>query len=425
LYPGHPSLRVTHYSVAIRAFASHNAAVRHLRRAALILIPSMLVLYAIMAYQLRKHIVDGYSDFISAYTAAKILQRGEPHRLYDLQLQSQIQRDVAPNVSSRGGALPFVRPPFEAWLFYPLARFSYHTAFCVWTIASCAFLFIAMALLRRHNRLLQSFPLLMVTLAALSFFPVFMTLLQGQDSILLLLIYVLSYTALVRGSVMGAGAILALGLFKFPLVLPFLLVFILRGKARFLAGFIVVAGVLILLSIGMVGLAGIGGYIHYLASIDALAPGVNISRDMPNLRGLLALVDGPGLSLLSTSILIVASAVVLGIVAAVWTNPDGDADLPAKVSLNVLATILVSYHAHVFDLALLIIPICVGLELLLYGQLDRRSRVLLAWSTGLAAFSPLYVILVFSLRGAPVLAVLVLGVGVALSRTIRPKMNPA
>jgi hypothetical protein len=416
---------VTHYSVAIRAFASHNAAVRHLRRAALILIPSMLALYAIMAYQLRKHIVNGYSDFLSAYTAARILQRGEPHRLYDLQLQSQIQRDIAPDVSGRGGALPFVRPAFEAWLFYPLARFSYPTAFGLWTIASCTFLVIAMALLRRHNRLLQSFPLLTVVLAALSFFPVFMSLLQGQDSILLLLIYVLSYTTLVRGSVMGAGAILALGLFKFPLVLPFLVVFILRGRARFLAGFVVVAGVLMLVSIGTVGSAGIAVYIRYLASIDALAPGVNISRDMPNLRGLLALVAGPGLSLLSTAILIVASAVVLGIVTATWTNPESNTDLPAQVSLNVLATILVSYHAHVFDLALLVFPICVGLELLLCRQLNRRSRVRLAWSTGLAAFSPLYVILVFSLRGVPVLAVLVLGLGVALTGTIRPKMNPA
>jgi hypothetical protein len=224
---------------------------------------------------------------------------------------------------------------------------------------------------------------------------------------------------------MGAGAILALGLFKFPLVLPFLVVFILRGRARFLAGFVVVAGVLILVSIGTVGSAGIAVYIRYLASIDALAPGVNISRDMPNLRGLLALVAGPGLSLLSTAILIVASAVVLGIVTATWTNLESNTDLPAQVSLNVLATILVSYHAHVFDLALLVIPICVGLELLLCRQLNRRSRVRLAWSTGLAAFSPLYVILVFSLRGAPVLAVLVLGLGVALTGTIRPKMNPA
>ena len=82
----------------------------HLRLAAAVLVISMLVVEVVLAYQVREQVLAGYSDFVSGYTAGQILQRGEADHLYDLQLQYAIQREVAPHVNIRHGALPASRP---------------------------------------------------------------------------------------------------------------------------------------------------------------------------------------------------------------------------------------------------------------------------------------------------------------------------
>lgn len=377
-----------------------------LRRAALLLIISMLVVYALMAYQLRQQLAAGYSDFISAYTAAKILQQGDAARLYDLPLQHEIQQNAAPTVARRASALPFVRPPFEAWLFRPLAHFSYQVAFWIWTSSNLIFLTLAGALLRREVLWLKSVPLVICILAAVSFFPVFLALIEGQDSILLLLIYSLSYTCLRHDRPQWAGAIFALGTFKFPLVLPFLIPFLVRGRLRFLAGFACTATALALVSIATVGPGEMRHYISYLSTIDKLAPAVNIPRDMPNLRGLLALFARPEASLAGTVLLLLASVLVLVMTCVAWKANADAAALPGGFSLTLLSTLLVSYHAHVFDLVLLVIPICLGVDWILARSTNRRNwRSLLAWSVGLLSFSPTYMVFLFALRAGGLICI--------------------
>ena len=101
---------------------------------------AMLLAYTVMAYHFWDQVRNGYSDFISFYTAGQILQRDEAEKLYDLNLQYEIQREHAPGVNIRAGALPFVRPPFEAWLFLPLAKLDYFSAFLLWDLLTIALL---------------------------------------------------------------------------------------------------------------------------------------------------------------------------------------------------------------------------------------------------------------------------------------------
>ena len=75
-------------------------------------------------------------------------------------------------------------------------------------------------------------------LTILAFFPVWYCLLQGQDSILLLLLFALSFWLWRRGQDEAAGFVLALGLFRPQLVLPFVLVTFLGGRWKFIRGFI-------------------------------------------------------------------------------------------------------------------------------------------------------------------------------------------
>ena len=109
-------------------------------------------------------------------------------------------------------------------MFVPLASLPYVTAYLVWAIFNIALIVGFWILLRPRlpnlNNLSPALPLL----AMFAFFPVIMALLQGQDSILLLFLYGLAFSALATGRAFVAGVFLALALFKFQLVLPFVLV---------------------------------------------------------------------------------------------------------------------------------------------------------------------------------------------------------
>src|SRR5579871_44665 len=199
---------------------------RHPQKAVAALTIALFLIYGAIFYQLRQKLSAGYSDFASMYTAGKILQRGEASRLYDLNLQTQVQREFAPNVQIRKSALPFVRPPFYAWLFWPLAYLSYRTAFLLWTLFSCGCLALFVTLMRRELPSLRRVPLALTMLVTFSYFPFFFTILQGQDSALLLLIYALTYIAFRRNAEFAGGMALAFGTFKFPLVVPFLVPFV-------------------------------------------------------------------------------------------------------------------------------------------------------------------------------------------------------
>ncbi len=393
-------------------------AVPWLRRLAFLLITAMLLIYAVLAWQLGPQIAAGRSDFLAAYTAGKILQSSSAHRLYDVQLQRNLQRGVTA-VDRGEQVLPYVRPPFLAWVFWPLARLSYLPAFWTWTAINFAVLIVVIALLRQEVPPLQASSVGTLTIAAASFFPVFLDLLQGQDSILLLLIYVLAYRALRRGRYLPAGAILAIGVFKFPLVLPFIVPFIAHRRWRFVAGFAGVTACLLAVSTATVGWTAMMHYPAYLANIDKLAPGINIPRDMPNLRGLLAITFASSARSIPVTMILVA----VSLAALAWTTQAWSADsanvarFRAGYALNLVTTILVSYHAHVFDLTVLVLAGCLAAESVVSGAVSGLgARRMLVWVLALVAFSPLYLILSGVCHCAALLVLPLLALFVALAR---------
>jgi hypothetical protein len=382
----------------------------HVRSAAAVLIASLLLAYGIIFYQLRHQVSEGYSDFISFYTAGKILQRGIANRLYDLPLQYEIQQEIAPHVSIRKGALPFVRPAFEAWLFWPLAYLPYKAAFVIWALFSSACLLALTVILRAEVAGLRGLSPSFELAAMLSYFPVFVTLLQGQDSILLLMVYAAAYRALRRDSPLVSGMILGLGTFKFTLLLPFLIPFLVWRKIRLPLGFAFTTLLLGGISGATVGWSTAAYYPKFLLSIGRLAPGVNVPRDMPNLRGVLSLFFHASSSTAAgTSVLALFSVLLLAwVVMKSRRAPDG-ATFDLGFSLNLAVTILVSYHCHSFDLSLLLLPIALVLGLLRSGrQFPPRARTALIFGVGLIAFSPLYMVLSFAFNYTSLLALILL-----------------
>ena len=175
---------------------------------------AMIVLHAWMFFSLRREIATGYPDFTIFYTAGKCILQGHGRQLYDLETQFALQREFAPEVKHRENALPFNHPPFEALLFVPLARLPYVTAYLVWAAFNLALILGFWNLLRPRLPSLHNFLPALPLLAMFAFFPVIMALLQGQDSILLLFLYGLAFSALATGRAFVAGLCLGSGSFQ-------------------------------------------------------------------------------------------------------------------------------------------------------------------------------------------------------------------
>jgi hypothetical protein len=310
----------------------------------------------------RPFIVQGYGDFMSFYAAGKLVQRGEASRLYDRQAQWDVQQEFTSAVRVRQSALPYIRPPFEALLFFPLAYLSYPAACAVWMGFKIAILFLVLFLLRVCTNLhFDLFSIPAWTVFCLAASPITFDLLLGQDAILLLLVFVSAFVALRRKADFFAGVLLALGLFKFHLVLPLLLIFALRRKSRFVGGFAVVAAILLLVSAALVGWKALLGYPAYLWGLSRdPRSGILPPEIMPNLNGLVTrLADHVGWH--GSAHWLGFPIFIGGIVFAAYlwraTDDNDEALLGAGFSLSIVTLLVTSYYLSGYDLVLLILPI--------------------------------------------------------------------
>ena len=357
----------------------------------------VLAVHAIVLWNARDLIRNGYPDFTIYYTAGTMVRQGLRLSLYDDAAQFRVQRDFAPQVATRLGALPFNHPPFEAVFFLPFSYLPYRVAYLLWGLVNLSMLAGLPRLLRAIVPIMGKWPGMVWTLAGLGFFPIFFSLLQGQDAILLLFLFALAFVSLKKGSFLAAGAWLACGLFKFHLVLPCFLLLLIQQRSlqpvkRMLAGFILVGALLGGLSVGTVGVRQMIAYPRYVLGLEAtMAQGAIMPSDMPNLRGMLYLILAKFTDL---NVLVVTLSAIL-FLAAMWIarQPNGDPhDL--KFTLSVFAAVLVSYHALGYDLCVLAVPL-----LLLAGWIEREPGsdkwTKFALLTGIAVllFSPLQLVL--------------------------------
>ena len=412
-------------SLALRALDS--SAIRPILRAFL---AATIVLHAWMFFSLRRQIVTGYPDFTIFYTAGKCVNEGRGRQLYDLETQFAFQRSFAPEVKHRENALPFNHPPFEALLFVPLAGLPYVTAYLVWAVFNIALILGVWTLLRPRLPSLHNFLPALPLLAMFAFFPVIMALLQGQDSILLLFLYGLAFSSLAAGRAFVAGLCLGLALFKFQLVLPFVVVLLVRRQWKAVAGFSLTAFVLLLVSAAVVGWNGVMSYSRFVLRLNRSAAQAGIyPRDMPNLRGLVA----GSLHLTSVPAILLIITLSFALVALVvrWWHVQPAHKFELGFSLCLAVAIMTSYHLLVHDLSVLMLPILLLAELLVAGQIVGPARRILVASLAALFLTPVYAVLQFWLREMNLMVsfVAMFAVGTAIALTSKSESasvdNPA
>jgi hypothetical protein len=358
---------------------------------------AMIALHGDVLWQSKQLIPQGLPDFSGFYTAGRILRDGYGSRLYDDGLQESVQRSFSPlAVQKRGTILPYIHLPYEALLFAPLAHFSYLTAYAIWLVVNLALLCAIPFLLRKRLEALGKAPLYFWLLACFAFFPIFVALIQGQDSILLLFLYCLSWTSLERGSELASGNWLALGLYKYHLVVPFVLPLWRRNKL--VAGFLSVATILGLISLAIVGWASLLRYPRYLWGTEHdqrygfnTLPGL-----IANLRGLISGVVPSARPEINTGLIVLLSAIVLLLMmyAAGKTSSADSEGRRAQFALGLVGAVLLSYHLYVHDLSLLFLAVVLVLEILLSNPpIPHWTRTTLYVCIALMYCSPLYLVL--------------------------------
>ncbi len=355
-----------------------------------LLLSSMAIGQWISFWLGRDYVFRGYGDFASFYTAGKIIREGNAQNLYDLKMQWQVQQEFASTVTIRRGPLPFVRPPFEALLFFPLTYLRYPIAFIIWSAIKILGVMCVPYLLKPY---LPGFsvPLFVKGLLCLSFFPIGLDLLQGQDAVFLLVILSAVFVFVREGKQGRAGLTLGLGLIKFHLIVPMFLIFLLRKQFKLMWGFLATAITLGLISVPIFGLRIVLVYPRYLWELSQRnGVGMVFLTQMPNLRGFLGLIAGklPYIHLLWVVIPLSLFSIIF--TSFLWNRSD-DFDVDAAgFSLMLCVSLLISYYAYGYDMAFLLVPILLYCGRDIRSSCQTRTRKGLVFCLCLLLFGPVF-----------------------------------
>ncbi len=302
----------------------------------------------------------GQADFAMFYTAGYMVRIGQSGQLYNYDVETRYQNQLVSKTPA-----PYTHLPYEALLFAPISFLSYRVAYWLFLLVNVGFAIFAVLLISPAGSGWPS----AVILA--SFFPVSAAIADGQDSIMLLTIACAAWLLFSKKQESLAGGLLALGLFRFQIVLPIVGLMFLWKRWRFLAGFAPCAALVLVFSGWLAGFDQLGVYGSHVLSLGAVSgqeTGYSLSASqsqrMVSLRALFTNILPSGH--LAQIITLFASIALL-----LWVASRGRTlGRKHQFALAIAFSVLVSYHLFVYDLAILLIPMVAALEL----TRDTQSR---------------------------------------------------
>jgi Glycosyltransferase family 87 len=307
------------------------------------------------------------SDFPHFYCAARMLADGQGHRLFD----SDLQREYQSRYAGRIGTL-YTHPPFEAVLYLAISWLPLRYSYLFWSVLSMALAALNARFLSRERLWPWNWRTLFA--ASLMFVPLLICVLQGQDSVLLLLLIVATFIALRRGRGFTAGCWLGLGLFKFQIVLPMAVILALSQSKTvrngFIKGFSLIALALAGISVAISGWTVLTAYPMFLLHFSKESLGGIVPRAMANFRGLTSLALGSAEPHLAIFLIGTLSLAAFGLTIFAWRGtgmrplsclePDQAEKWERKFDRDFAATVifalLVSYHLNPSDMTIVLLP---------------------------------------------------------------------
>ena len=342
------------------------------RAKTVIFLAFVLFLFAIVGLKLSRHLQG--TDFPDFYCAARMILDGHGHQLYNSEFQHEYQARLAGGI----GTL-YAHPPFEAILYFVVAWLPLEQAYLLWFVLNLAFL--TLAVRRVTAEVLRCWDWRLALAASLTFAPVLLCLLQGQDSLLFLLVVALAFSALRSERAFAAGCWLGFGLCKFQIVLPLVLVLLLvrksKSKSELARGFGLVALAVALFSAAISGWSVFMDYPRFLLSLQTHASSGVAPQVMANFRGLVYLLLHADRSWASIAAVLILSASALIKPLTEWrraqtpvaqtpVDAHDSASMPSDFDIAFASTILfgllVSYYLNPHDVSLLLLPLSVLLR---------------------------------------------------------------
>ena len=307
-------------------------------------------------------------DFFNFYAAARLYVTQGGSAVYDIALQRQAELEITGQDPSRFIVLPYFHPPYYTLLISPLAFLDYRHAYYAMAAFNVLLAAALIAILVTTSLSVRGRGWLVAGAMIAGFFPLFVTVLQGQSDLVVLVPLAAAYAAWARGRYEWAGAFSALALAKPQLLLLIPVLFIARRAWRALAAF---AGVLAGLGLLSVATFGVGAVLGYLNAVSTWA----VTGRLPNtdqlvytdpavysLRNILEALPGGGK--------VVAFVILVLLLALVALSLSWRPDKPRlDFALAIAASLVLSPHQNVHDLALLVIPGFALADLALAGGL--------------------------------------------------------
>lgn len=304
----------------------------------------------------------GFGDFVIFFTGAQIVKDGDGENLYNLERQTQYQQKLGfVSVFNPRGIFPFNHPPYELLPFLPLTYLSFKSAYILWAAISLVLLVVTSLLLFFY---FPSEHRLILSAIILTFSPAWIAILRGQDSVVSALLLTGAFLSLKSGRETAAGCLLGLGLYKPQLVLPLAVLLLVKRRWISVRAFIFTGLALVAVSSAMIGWSGVISYVKFLSWINrthyAIYPG-----NMANVHGFVEAVLGfshPG-AVSSPLIGVISVALFIWCLSrwrGGWEPTDPLFDL--RFSHLIVITLLISYHAYVYDLTLLALALVLSLR---------------------------------------------------------------
>jgi GT2 family glycosyltransferase len=312
-------------------------------------------------------------DFYSFYSGARLYVLKGGSAVYDLALQKQFELQVIPNSPDRFIVLPYFHPPYYTLLIAPLAFLDYRTAYYVMAAVNVILVAVLVVLLAQSSERIHGRSALVAAALIGGFFPLFVTVLQGQSDLIVLVPLAAAYTAWARGRPGWAGIFSGLALAKPQLLLLVPVLFVARRSWRALGGFGAVIAALGVVSVAGFGLGPVLGYLNAVGrwaiggSLPTNGQIVYTDTAVYSLRNVLEAVPGGGKG--------VALAILVILLAFAALSLSWRPDKPRlDFALAIAASLVLSPHQNIHDLALLVIPGFALADLALAGKL-RWPRV--------------------------------------------------
>jgi hypothetical protein len=326
------------------------------------------------------HVIGG--DLLDGRTAGLMVLARRGADLYDFAVQAVYQQAAAGTEQPLPGLIPFIWPPFVAFLYVPWALLPQLPAFALWTVFSLACLVVALLVMAREApRTGQQWP--SALLLALSFYPIMEGLMAGNNSLVALPIFALTYRLLRGGRDGAAGMILGLQLYRPQLAIAPIVVLAAKRRWRALGGVAVIGAGWIALSATLVGPRALVEWLNLGRQLGHIyfAPGMPYAL-LTSVSALFLIPLGPEHETAAMTMGALASLALLALLLRVWAgpwDPTGDRFAVRFAALLAVAP-LVGQYLLLHDVAVLVLAAVLVAEYWLGhpGEGWRRVQVVLA-----------------------------------------------